>query len=575
MKDLLDELNSGTYIRQGNHRSIEYFDWAGLNLVDMAEEFVEKNRLPEAYFIKNMNKIFKTDLFGTLLKKWILEHLFKLFNILDGIATSPSQSNSKLTLEDCPLNRFGVDKYCFRFQISLEIKWRKPPTILKKFLNILLRCPFTLYLSLNKGVKFSTKRKKYKILREALWGLYDIGGYYFHDDFLVDGDRIKKEDILLYSRGLINTDSFRLKASFDAKKSPYSHFDILSLPIGFDILFSRIIPKYIILSSMALFGDMATAHFSLFLRLYLCFVYNALPYEKLFSHFEILSEMGHNYFSASHIAEAIICRNYRTRYYLMHWSDISTPFLNKHIVSFLGCDGFLFWGNAHVQGVEKAQSVFIPTGYVFKRFIKEVTSNRDKVLFEMGVCAKGKIIAFFDESFGSECEMTEENYVTFWETALRVAERQIDSTVLIKPKDLARHNNLSSDLKNRFIDMKNKMERMPNLYIVDENRWSFIETIGVADIVVTQGMSSSATIAIICGIEGLYLNQIKDTHSFVRLFSDRIVFDSPDKLLIMIDKIIKDGESPLKAIPESILREYDAYDDNRGIDRLRDILLKE
>ena len=37
-------------------------------------------------------------------------------------------------------------------------------------------------------------------MREAIWGLYGAYGYYFHDDFLVDNDKIKKEDLILFSR---------------------------------------------------------------------------------------------------------------------------------------------------------------------------------------------------------------------------------------------------------------------------------------------------------------------------------------------------------------------------------------
>ena len=215
----------------------------------------------------------------------------------------------------------------------------------------------------------------------------------------------------------------------------------------------------------------------------------------------------------------------------------------------------------------------MPTGYVFKRFIKEVIVNRSKILSEMNIEVRGKIITFFDESFGGECKMTEDNYVTFWETALKLAIVEKNNTVVMKPKELKRYNSLSSDLKEKFLDIKSKMEKMPNVYIIDEKKWSFIEAIGVSDIVVTQGMTSSATIAIICGIEGLYLDQAQYNHLFLRLFKDRIVFDDHGKLLAMIHKIIEGNESPLRGIPEVVLRDFDTYNDDMGIERFRDALL--
>ncbi len=116
------------------------------------------------------------------------------------------------------------------------------------------------------------------------------------------------------------------------------------------------------------------------------------------------------------------------------------------------------------------------------------------------------------------------------------------------------------------------MHKYPNVYIVDPDKWSFIETIGVSDVVVTQGVTSSATIAIICGVEGLYFDEAGEDHPLSAAFKNRIVFDSAAELLSMLQKIIDGSENPIKGIPEYILRAYDAYPDDRGIDLLRNIL---
>ncbi len=309
----------------------------------------------------------------------------------------------------------------------------------------------------------------------------------------------------------------------------------------------------------------------LYWSIYMFFIDNALPYEKLFSHFTVVSELGHNVFYAGHIAEAIVCQNYGAKYYMTHYSDNSTP-ASKVVLPFLGCDRFLLWGRAFGRGIEADPRIFISTGYIFKDFVKRIAANKNKALSEMGINPKGKIISFFDESFGGEILMTERHYVTFWETALRLAEKEKDNTVLIKPKVLHRYHNLSDGLREEFLDIRNRMGKMPNVQIVDWHKWSFIEVIGVSDIVVTQGMTSSATIAIICGIQGLYLDQARYDHAFSGLFKDMVVFDDPEKLLSMVQKIINGAENPLKNIPEDILREYDAFPDSRGIELFRDIL---
>lgn len=560
VRDLLVQLN--TVSQDKAQRSMEYLEWIGSDLVGIVEEFTKKNNLIESYFIKSMNKIFKTNRFKFLLKRWLAEYFLKLFKILD--------CSKELILEDNSLNRFGLEKYYLRFKILPKVKWKKQANFLQKIVSIFLRGSFIIYLSLNSGLKISRKRKKYKVMREALWGLYNIGGYYFHDDFFVDGNKIKEEDILLFSRGSCEC-RCRSKGWEDVKKSPYAHFDLRFLSLGIIPLFSRIIPKYIILGNRVLLREICSVHFSLYWSIYSELIYNGLPYEKVFSHFEIVSELGHNYFSSSYITEAIICQNHGAKYYLMHWSDFSLPLMN-FFVSFLGCDRFLKWGNIHGQGVEADSRIFVPTGYVFKRFIKEVALNRNKVLLDLGIDCKGKVISFFDESFGGECKMTEEHFVNFWESALKLAEKEKTEAILIRPKELSRYNSLSKDLKEKFIDIKNKIEKKQNIYIVDSYKWSFVEVVGVSDIVVTQGMTSSATIAIICGIVGLYLDQAHYSHPFSMLFKDRIVFDDSDKLIFMIQRILKGIDNPLKDIPEQLLRAYDAYPDDRGIDLFRDIL---
>lgn len=560
IRDLVWELDSmGSVTKQ---REPEYIEWVNSNSIDIIDEFVQKNKLSESHFIKSMNAIFKTTRFEVLLKRWLVGYLMKLLDTLNGF--------NDLVLEDNILNRFVVEKYHSRFEILPKIKWRKQSALFYRIYSILIRCAIILYLSLNNGLKIFGKRKKYKVMREALWGLYGVNGYYFHDDFFVDGDKIKGEDILLFSRGNCECRS-RLKGWEDAKKSPYAHFDLRFLSLGIIPLFSRIIPKYIISGSWTLLREIRSVHFSLYWSIYSEFIYNGLPYEKVFSNFEILSELGHNYYSTSHIVEAIVCQNHGAKYYLMHWSDFSMPILS-YFLSFLGCDGFLLWGNIHSQDFKGNRQVLIPSGYVFKRFIKKVASNKDKVLSDMGIDTRGKVISFFDESFGGSCAMTEENFVAFWKTILKVARQEQANTIVVKPKDFSRYKLLSNELKREFFEILNELLRMKNVHIIDEKKWSFVEAIGISDITVTQGMTSSATIAIVCGIEGLYLDQVGYGHLFAELFKDKIVFDDSEKLVNMIHKIVMEQEFPHKNIPEKLLREFDEYADDRGIDLFRDIL---
>lgn len=568
IKDLLFELGSIKYTSAQQKQ--EYFCWIGDNLVDIVDEFVEANKLMESSFIKSLNAVFNTTRFELLLKRWVVEYFLKLFSILDDLAASDKELKRALILEDNPLNRFAVEKYSSRFKIFPNLIWKKEPSLLQRVFNILLRPMAVSCFSLNNGIKISGGLKRYKVMREALWGLYGVGGYYFHDDFFVDGDKIKREDLLLFSRG-VPVESSRLKGYHDARKSPYAYFNLMALPMSVGVFILRIIPKYIFSFTKIFIKEIKSHNFSFYWSIYLYFIYNAMPYEKVFSHFRVTSELGHNYYSLSHIPESIVCQNYRARYYLMHWSDFTLPII-KHSLAFLGCYRFLIWGKAHGKGIECDSSILIPTGYVFKRFIKEVAFNRDKVLSEMGIKARGKIITFFDETFGRGCEMTEKHFVVFWKTILKLAEQEKSNTVVVKPKDSNSYNFLSPELKEEHLATLDKILKMKNVYFINENRWSFIEAIGISDIVVTQGMTTSSTVAIICGIEGLYLDQFGYEHEFSRFCRDKIVFDDPEKLIDMIRGIIKGEKAPSKNIPEALLREFDEYPDDRGIDLFRNIL---
>ena len=562
---LLNLREQGDFFSQ---RKDEYYEWLHAELVNITRDFVSQNQIENTFFIKKMNATFDTDDFNAFSKKFIIEYLSRLFEKLD----DSFLREQKLVLEDNPLNRFGAEKYFSKFGRLETIVWEKSQGMAAKGVGIMLNNLIVLQISLSRLLKVSPSKKRYKVMREALWGLYDTGGEYFHDDFFVDNETIKKEDVVFYSRGL-SEESGRIKPYEDVKRSEYANFNFKGLSMGADVFFGRIIPKYIWLASCALFRELKSPNYSLFSSMFLYFIRYALPYEKIFSNYEIGAELGHNFYSPGHVAEAIVCRNYGTKYNLMHWSDTAVK-INKYLTAHLGCNNYFVWGRAHVTGVEGDNNIVKPTGYAFKKFIKNVGLNRNSVLDRMGIKPKEKIVSFFDETFRSRCKMTEAHYMSFWRATLEFARKNQDCTILVKPKTLERYKNLSVELIPEFLGLKGKIEKLDNAHIVDDKKWSFIEVIGVSDLVITQGMFSSATIAIICGIEGLYLDEAGYNHPFRDRFTDRIVFDEPEKLLRMAERIVKSEESPIKDIPESLLREFDAFSDDDGVGRLIEALVE-
>jgi hypothetical protein len=566
-RDLLDHIFVSMNF-EPIQKSPKYLSWIDAKLIVFVNDYVFKHKLLDSAFVKTMNKAFSTTRFEILLKRFLVEYLLQLFAKLYDFSCGKNVLYQNIVLEDNPLNRFAVTEYSREFSVSLNVKWSSPQNSFLKLIRMALLVKSVVVISLKNGLKFSGRIENYKVMRESIWGLDDSGEKLFCDDFLVDGDKIRKQDIIFFSRGP-HTDDGRQKAYRDAQKYGYAHFDLCKLSLTLKAFVTRVISKYIILGSKALLCDLNGSNFSLFSSIFSYFANFGLPYEKVFSNYKIGAELGHSYFSPYHIVESIICQSFGAKYYLMHWSDMSIN-INNHIVAFLGCDKYLVWGDAHIKGVEGGSELFCHTGYVFKRFILEIKSRRNKILSDANVDVKGKVISFFDESFGGEVKMVEEHFVNFWEMALKLALKEKDNTIIIKPKELSRYLKLSDHQMKHFLEIKTQLELLPNSHIITQ--WSFIEGIGVSDIVVTQGMASSATIAIICGIDGFYLDQVDYDHPFSKLFKDKIVFDDSDKLINMIQEVIKGGASPLKDISPELLRRYDHYGDDRGIDLFRTIL---
>ncbi|MFC1510868.1 hypothetical protein ACFL5U_00575 [Candidatus Margulisiibacteriota bacterium] len=197
-----DSLSLLSSLSPGNiRRNSEYLEWFGAKVVGFVNEYIDKNQILDSFYLKRLNKIFKTDRFNLFIKKWLMDYFYLLFGMLNNLAEQNSQTGRTIELEDDSLNHFIVEKYLARFNAPIKICWKPKVSLVCKVLKIFKLLFSLLVVSLGTGIKFNSEVKKYKVMREAVWGLYDIGGKYYHDDFFVDGRIIKKEDLLLFTRG--------------------------------------------------------------------------------------------------------------------------------------------------------------------------------------------------------------------------------------------------------------------------------------------------------------------------------------------------------------------------------------
>lgn len=547
----------------------EYVDWVCMELVQIVEEFFSSNKATErfAYF---MNIIFKTKKFNNLLRKYVTGYLYNLFLVLD-YHYFEKPFNYKLELEYNPLNQFAIAKYKSKFNICPKICWKTQPNLPIKLLIIFFHSFKSLFYGFKNGVFIFKNRKKYKVLRQLTCGFKGINGSFLHDDFMVDGSRIKPEELLIFTRGTPK-DSYKIKIYETLQNSTYDSFDIEALPVSLNILLSRIIPKYSFSGCLALLICVKSSLFSLFSSIFFRFMFIGILHEKVFSNYKIYSQLGHQYYSYDHIVEAIICNNHDAKYYLFQIPDNSV-IENKHLMPFLGCDKLFTWGVAHNFVKPGNSDVYLNTGYIFKRFINQIRLDRNQITSQMKLLDKRKNIVFFEEDFGGVNKNTAEIYMNYWEVIFGLWQRiKNEINIIVKPKDPSAYLGLPDNMKNRYLEIVGILSKSKNFKFLGFKEWAFIELIGIADIVLSLGMTSSSTIAIICGINGLYFNQANYYHPLATLFKDKVVFDDKNMLLDMIESIVSERCSVFDVIPEETIREFDRYKDDRGIDLFRKIL---
>ena len=83
--------------------------------------------------------------------------------------------------------------------------------------------------------------------------------------------------------------------------------------------------------------------------------------------------------------------------------------------------------------------------------------------------------------------------------------------------------------------------------------------------------TSPSTIALICGKDGLYFeNTGNKNHPFAKKYENILVFEDKDLLFKQIYNILNGKFKCSDVISEREIREFDAFADDRALERLRD-----
>jgi len=553
----------------GSHKGLYYrINREALECTDFV---YEQLKLECCQFTKVYNKKFKTDKFEPFVLKWVSAYVHELLNCLYRVHLDVP-SEKVIYLNKTLLNQYIYEWWCQQTENQLQARWLKESEVkagLESLITIVALCISKL---LARGLCLPVKPKKFKIMKEATWGLKNP---VFRDDFFVDDERLLKKDLLLYTSG--SGHEQRMLAYKEAQDSEYECMNINTLKIPINLLFRRLFKYHFLLLLVFILGNFRKKQNYLLGEWLYLFHSIAINYEILCSHYQIGLELSVKETSINHIPETIILNNYGAKSVIYHWSDLTGyDGIHAHFKSF---NINLIWGKAHSRGKRYFVDNVVETGCWLKHNFAEFTRNRKNIYEKLGLPANGaKVLAFYDESFSPDIHFTEEVLLDFWQMMSELIDERKDVIAILKPKlGNEKYDTLSNKGEEIFTSIKGKCLESGRFYFIDNPREVAVtEVIAISDVNITMGMCSPSTIALLCGKTGLYYDTTgNDYHPFTtNKYRNKLVFDNKRALFSAVNRIIDQGYSPLSEIDKELLRNYDRFRDDRGVERFREALLQ-
>jgi hypothetical protein len=466
-----------------------------------------------------------------------------------------------ILLLDTPDNRFITEWFQNKEKTVLNLRWLSPLPVL--LCQIMAYYAFVLKSLVTRGVTIK-KFESAKLYKEAVWG---ISRPTMRDDAVVDGMNFRKEDVFFYSRYY---DEARQRSSREIIKAGYRLVDINKCPVNIafrTIDFIRIFfvqPFILFLSSIVRKDER--------------FIEHTRFYRDIFSHYAFLSTHDVKCHIASidydEVAETIIMNWFGTKNVLYQWSDWTSG--RDVFNSFTAFNNYYVWGFIHGRAQEsncfcdKEEEV----GCIFLKTYFDSLRKR---------CSRGsasvvKNILLCDSGFSNAIFGTESAYLDFLDLAINLLEECKDTKVVFKLKLPLR------DVEIRFIDEENrllykrKVERL-----VADSRFTFVDPyqsqseplMAEADIVITMGIGSSSSIALMGRKEAIYYDKAGNSKHPMCLYKNKVVFTDSGRLIDFVKDVLGGRESVFSYIDGDVLKRYDPFGDGMALERLTASLAKE
>lgn len=528
---------------------------------DITIEFYNKIIKKDNRIVNYYNRILNTNKFEAYIKQEISMHVREILKYLHIIRLSPSLIESYVLISKTPINSFIVQYIEKKYYVNYKIRW------ISFAGSAFFLCLYYAWLfieALKRGITFNKRAKSYKLAIEAVWG---FSNRTLRSDMFIDSARFTAKDILMLMwRSDIK--DLRRKITFEeAKKRKFAAVVVSKLKININRNIFNILFFYVFVPITTYFRLLLNSQAYLFNYIVL-FHKRCLPAEILMNMYNIKCHVSTK--DWGDIEETIIFNKYGTKNVIFHWSDLANLEINEF--SFVSHNVWYGWGDIHYLNNCYIDSR-INIGCIYKRNYNEAVNNKENIVDQIEGFKKGrKTVLFCDTSFGNDIAYTEDFFLNFLEIIIDFCRMNNDINILLKPKN--QEDEVSASLvdnSERYKKIKKELFSFNNFIYLDPLKYCIEEAIAISDICVTMAMTSPSTIALICGKNGLYFdNTDGDIHPFAKKYKDIIVFEDKQLLLEQIKNILDGKFNCRDVISEREIREFDAFPDDRALERLRE-----
>lgn len=518
-----------------------------------------KNRMQDNE--RYLNKCFATKKFEAFIKKRILRHVLSILRSMHLAYKYEGQCIA--LLKDDAINRYVVKETLEKFG-SIEVKY------ICVYTNFIVAVEYIFWLLkefIRRGVAWNKETPYFKILTEVCAELHRK---VLKADILVDNQCFSRDDILFCCYAV--KDKLRKDQFTKVADKGYHTFCVPDARFNIKKNFIEILHLYFLVP-LSLYIRLIRIRIHYLFPYYVDFFKEGFPVEVIMSNFRIGCNIS--YINYDDIARTIVFNRFGIKNVLYHWTDLTVFPTSQY--AFIAHDIYFVWGNIHYDYncnnyyVDKK----IIIGCIFKKAYNENILRRDVIMGRIkGLKTKLKIVSFYDTTFDNYLQYTEEFYLDYLELIERFLRNRKDVNVLFKSKKIFFERiKLSSVNQPKFRALFSSLMRYDNFIPLDPYNWSAEDVVAISDVCISQGLTTPATIALICGKNAFYFdNTGNNYHPLAQKYKDIIVFDDSELICRQIDYVLNGEFSCSQVISKQDLRAYDAFSDDNAFERLRNNL---